>query len=77
MEVMRRIVVARNAALRFAESFEEASLDAPSLVCERVVMGVHLAVIEKLQSRHPVKSADVDEHRVTVSLPSQGISLQR
>jgi hypothetical protein len=37
---MRRIVIAPDAAQRLAESFEEAGLGAPSLVCERVV-GTH------------------------------------
>jgi ubiquinone/menaquinone biosynthesis C-methylase UbiE len=40
MEVMRRIVATPDAAQRLAESFEEAGLGAPSLVCERVV-GTH------------------------------------
>ena len=37
MKVMRRIVAAPDAAQRLAESFEEAGLGVPSLVCERVV----------------------------------------
>jgi SAM-dependent methyltransferase len=36
-EVMRRIVASPDAALRLAESFDDAGLKAPSLVCERVV----------------------------------------
>lgn len=40
MGVMRRIVTTPDAALRLAESFEEAGLGAPSLICERVV-GTH------------------------------------
>ncbi len=37
---MRRIVTTPDAAQRLAESFEEAGLGAPSLICERVV-GCH------------------------------------
>jgi hypothetical protein len=40
MGLMRRIVTTPDAAQRLAESFEEAGLGAPSLVCERVV-GTH------------------------------------
>jgi SAM-dependent methyltransferase len=40
MGVMRRIVAAPDAALRLAQSFEEAGLRVPSLICERVV-GTH------------------------------------
>jgi ubiquinone/menaquinone biosynthesis C-methylase UbiE len=40
MEVMRRIVASPDAAQRLAESFEEAGVETPSMVCERVV-GTH------------------------------------
>ena len=45
MEVMRRIVASPDAARRLAESFEQAGIAAPSLVCERVVGTRHSAPV--------------------------------